>query len=951
MGIRLAMVFLLALMAPLQAFCTHLRTADIIVEKVNCFSLTYRITLRVYSNTASSTPVGGTMPDDGHIDFGDNTIALIPFTPAISRPDLGTNIGVSVIVLEHTYQFEGTFKINYFERDRNVGIVNILNSGDVAYSSYTIIKATKTGCNSFPNLEVPPLDRACKGRTFQHNPGATDSDGDSLSYELTVPSKSSFEFVDAYIYPNDQRYYSNFSTGNEAKNGPPTFTIDPATGLLSWDAPGAAGEYNIAFKVIEWRRNPQSGSYEIISQTVRDMQIVVEDCLNNRPLIQPLQDVCIEAGKVLNASIIGFDPDNDPIKVEVFSSIFEGGPENFPASFSPVMTDFASSPVEIDFTWQTNCVHVRDQNYQVVFKITDNPPVGPRLVTFVTWNIKVIAPKPVISVLTPDLINRTASLQWEPYACANAEKIQIWRKVGSVPYTPGVCESGLSVYKGYELIDEVGGSQTSYYDDNGGKKLAVAAQYCYRLVATFATPRGGKSYVSLEWCMEPIRADAPVITHVTIGKTDTNSGEVTVRWLSPFQISKTQFPEPYEYEVYRGKGFDGNEMVNVSGRLKDLSSLEFTDKSCNTKDSIYNYAIVLYSRTENSDVYSAIDTSAAASTVRIDGTAGEKQIRLNWKAEVPWSNVIPENPWHRIYRGRIGDVDEALILIDSVNVTENGFEYVDTGEYQGLPLEDNVMYCYSVETRGTYGNPLVGVMRNRSQMVCLYPLNNLPPCIPTLNVDRTICEDYLLDASCGDDDFVNTMQWELGDATNCRQDIVVYNLYSRGPTDGEFQLLTTTNGTTFRDENLTSFARCYRVEAVDAQGNVSEMSEPSCNDNCPAFYLPNVFTPNGDGCNDFFSLSDGQPNDANPDCPIAEAASCPRFVVALKIKVLNRWGREVFNYESDQSNAILIKWNGRDKNGDVLETGTYFYEANVTFDSVIPENQRRKIKGWVQILY
>ncbi|MEJ0032278.1 MAG: hypothetical protein WDO15_18775 [Bacteroidota bacterium] len=105
----------------------------------------------------------------------------------------------------------------------------------------------------------------------------------------------------------------------------------------------------------------------------------------------------------------------------------------------------------------------------------------------------------------------------------------------------------------YTMIAEVPISQSSYKDTNGGKGLAVGAKYCYRLVALFPGFTPAESYVSRDTCLAPILADAPVITNVTVDKTSVDQGQMTVKWRSPFDVDKTQFPPPYSYEVYRLK--------------------------------------------------------------------------------------------------------------------------------------------------------------------------------------------------------------------------------------------------------------------------------------------------------------------------------------------------------------------------------------------------------------
>jgi gliding motility-associated-like protein len=82
-----------------------------------------------------------------------------------------------------------------------------------------------------------------------------------------------------------------------------------------------------------------------------------------------------------------------------------------------------------------------------------------------------------------------------------------------------------------------------------------------------------------------------------------------------------------------------------------------------------------------------------------------------------------------------------------------------------------------------------------------------------------------------------------------------------------------------------------------------------------AIQIPNVFTPNGDGVNDFVPF----PNFGNS---------------THKIVLLNRWGNLI--YESDYLNA---SWDGKDATGKECMEGTYFYRINNT-----------NISGFIQLM-
>jgi hypothetical protein len=592
----------------------------------------------------------------------------------------------------------------------------------------------------------------------------------------------------------------------------------------------------------------------------------------------------------------------------------------------------------VKFHWETNCFHVRDQSYQVVVKVTDDAPGNsPQLVTFKTWNIRVIAPAPRWSQVDLDLVNRTAKLTWNDYTCTNADKIQVWRRVGTFPFSAASCEAGISRYRGYQLIEEVDPVMTEFIDTNKGRKLAMGASYCYRLVAVFSNPAGGKSYVSEERCVGPILVDAPLITNVSVVKTDVEEGNILVRWFSPQDISKEQFPEPYEYEVYRANGFNGEEnIINVSGRITDTV---FTDAVPNTLSQPYNYRIVLYSKTQHTPDYNAIDTSDIASSVLLKAIPGDKKITLTWEADVPWSNVIPNNSFHRLYR-KSGGNDDEFELLKMVDVTTKGFTYTDS------LLREEDYFCYKAVTLGSYGNPAFDDLENDSQIICASPFSVRLPCKPIVTIEENQCEKK--PTECVESEIVNKLSWTPDLGSGCRQDIMKYNVY-RVDVTGEQTLIGSVTSRSWQDPGIASFAFCYRVAAVDALGREGEMSDVVCNDNCPYFELPNVFTPNGDGCNDRFAAYRAEAEEPST-CESVALHRCARFVNGVKIKILNRWGREVYSFRSSDQNNIYINWDGRDKAGELLDPGVYYYVADVTFDTRDPRKRAKQYKGWVNLL-
>ncbi len=939
-------LFLLFSLLTTQVSATHLRAAQIIVEHVN--GLTYKVTVIAYLNTQSQTQFGGNNFDDGAITFGDGSSRIIPATTATLRPDLGEFIGIASYTTTHTYAQNGVYKINYRERDRSGGILNIPNAGDVAYSTYAIINTNIS--NNFPLLSIPPVDKACRGQIFFHNPGAFDEDGDLLTYELAVPQKDANNPVDGYGSPENIFFYQglNYSTSNEDGTGPPTFNIDGVSGQITWNAPGNIGQYNIAFKIKEWRLNDITDEWELLSEFIRDMQIIVDDCANLRPILTVPVSKCVEAGTPIDFQITGTDPEGRDVKLEAVSEIFDYPVDKIPATYLPAPFDFTPTPASLNMHWDTDCIHAREQPYQIVFKATDKPPHDTPLVTFGSMSIKVLAPAPTWISVEPDLVKHHAVLQWNDYTCQNAESIQVWRRVGSFNYTPTSCDAGLPKFYGYELIASLDPSINEYIDTNDNQGLAIAAQYCYRLIAFFEIPAGGSSYVSTEMCMDPILTDAPVITHVSVDKTDLKDGAIRISWRSPFNISASQFPRPYKYEIYGADSLADETLVKVGEVTNDTT---FLNEPINTLRLPHHYQIVIYAIPKNTSEFIPIDTSAIASSVWLDVAPGLKKIELNWNAITPWTNVVQDVPHHLIFRGPVDGDESNMTLIDSVNVLENGFTYTDEGKFNNQPLKDDEQYAYKIETRGTYGNPKIKVLRNQSQRVSSYPENNLLPCKPIVKVDLADCDAFYNAGICENYNLANVLHLSSTLETGCRTDIVRYQLYAANSEGEEFQLITSDlTDTLFTETGLPAFARCYRIAAVDGLGHVSELSDVSCNDNCPYYELPNVFTPNNDGCNDQLSAFNPKAVNTGNICTTQNTNRCPSFAEQIKFTVYSRWGKKLYTYTSDYINSIYLDWDGRDDKGNALESAIYFYTVEVKYAVLSQSKKKEMLKGWVQLI-
>ena len=101
----------------------------------------------------------------------------------------------------------------------------------------------------------------------------------------------------------------------------------------------------------------------------------------------------------------------------------------------------------------------------------------------------------------------------------------------------------------------------------------------------------------------------------------------------------------------------------------------------------------------------------------------------------------------------------------------------------------------------------------------------------------------------------------------------------------------------------------YRVTAFQ-KGNphVQSVSNEVLVQPSLKFYIPNAFTPNGDGLNDTFGV-------------IGEG------VIDYNIQIYDRWGKLIF-----QSNGSNAEWDGTFEN-KVVPTGVYVYQISGTGQS------------------
>jgi len=242
--------------------------------------------------------------------------------------------------------------------------------------------------------------------------------------------------------------------------------------------------------------------------------------------------------------------------------------------------------------------------------------------------------------------------------------------------------------------------------------------------------------------------------------------------------------------------------------------------------------------------------------------------------------------------------------------------------YTDMELTNNEEYCYYVVVVGSYNAEFVpDPLYNYSQQVCAQPYDRTPPCAPS----------FFIESDCALE--TNVISW-TNPNYSCADDVAGYNLYY-APVLGQplelfasIDVLADTIYIFNESGHMNTIAGCFAVTALDTPNlwpdgllyqNESELSEIICVDNCPIYFLPNIFSPNGDDLNDYFKPFEY------------------RFIKDIDIKIFNRWGGLVFETTNPK-----IMWDGIAKDsGELVSDGVFYYTITVNtirLTGIVPES-------------
>ncbi len=889
------LILILLLVIWQSSFATHNRAGEITYEQIG--DVTIRATITTYTRTSSISA-----DRDSLVMFwGDGTSSNVKRING-NGTELENDIKLNIYVSEHTYPTRGTYTMYVVDPNRIANILNIdfPNSVNIQFyleTTFTLLDPRFQGLNNSVILLQPPIDYACPNQPFTYNPNAYDKDGDSIAYELVVPFQAEGVEVPNYQLPDQ------VSPGSDNK-----VSLNQVTGDFLWETPKVQGEFNITYRIKEYRDGV------LINSLIRDMQILVRSCPqgNNAPTINVVDEICVLAGEVVRIPVSSFDIDSN----EVLTLTVLGGP--FLLINSPAM--FTVDPVSVNsqisgmIEWATSCDHISEEYYQIVIKSTDvitKPRSG--LAALRTIRIKIIGPAPAIREVVRE--NNEVELKWDkPYSCEDTEQFQgfsVWRKEGSDDFEVDSCIGGLENSSYAKIIFLTADMDLDYYfaldsDLDRGKI------YCYRVVAEFGrrTPSGGLFNRSASLPSQPVclrsTGDEPLMLKVSIVATDVRDGMIDVEWSLPdfSLIDTTELIGPYEIQLYQSNDLSGNAFESqplirfMSSTYGDLIDTMFSIANLNTKDGPYSFRTDFVSGNVSF-------ASQSASSIFLSGIGLDEGAELNWIIDVPWSN----------YNYIVYDVTESgsLRRIDSTQATSFTVENLVNGEDR----------CFVIEGLGRYG--LSGIqepLRNFSNELCVVPMDLAAPCQPVFVVE-TVCQDPNLIV---EGLLTNYVSW----APCLEDDLEGYRIYYTALGEEEQMLIAELSvGDLYYEHELAgNIAGCYSMTSIDKSGNESDIGVEVCVDNCPSYILPNAFTPNSDQSNDVFR-------------PIVNI-----FIDRVEFEVYNRWGQKVWSTNDPQ-----INWDGSNFSNRQLAEGVYFYICRV-FESRVSGviESEDVLKGSIQLM-
>lgn len=262
---------LFSLLISVFSFATHNMAGNLTYRYAGSTSFPYRyeIILTTYTKWVGTS---GTDKCELPIQFGDG---VTEYAPRVNGTSFNCpseadgiliggctgNVRINQYRIFHDYPGVGTYAISMEDPNRSAGLCNISDSDNKSFNLQAeLIINPLFGNNEGPYYNATPVICPHVGAITYYNPGISETEGDSLFYEL-VPARANgaeLSMPFEYTFPAS----SNF------------FTIDSLTGTVKWDAPTMLCEYVFNLRITEYRKI--SGTYYKIGWTMEEIWAQVQ---------------------------------------------------------------------------------------------------------------------------------------------------------------------------------------------------------------------------------------------------------------------------------------------------------------------------------------------------------------------------------------------------------------------------------------------------------------------------------------------------------------------------------------------------------------------------------------------------------------------------------------------------------------------------------------------------
>lgn len=396
--VQLSVGFLLLvlLIQPQSAKASHAQGLDIAYQCLG--GNEYRFTLNFYRDCSGVNVLNAQTINLSSASCGQNFNVNLPLVlgPIEVSPLCAAQLGQSTCANPpctapclpgvEQYVYQGTFTfaqscndwvVSFEECCRNNSITNLAAPASQSLFVSATLDNTGTLCNNSPVFTSSPVPYICADQLYCYNHGAIDPDGDSLAYALVQPQDGPAPgFPIAYSDPSLSATYPLFDNRGFIQ-------FDPITGSMCVDPVDTipAQVFVVAVQVSEFRNGT------LIGTTIRDIQVVVLQCVNLQPNLTPNDIQNLTGGVRIDSNSVEICP-GVPLTFDViaddlnltdnvtmtsnFNLVAPGG----------IFSTSGTNPVTGSFSWTPNATQTGFYNFTVTIQDDGCPILGSQIFNF-----------------------------------------------------------------------------------------------------------------------------------------------------------------------------------------------------------------------------------------------------------------------------------------------------------------------------------------------------------------------------------------------------------------------------------------------------------------------------------------------------------------------------------------------------------------------------------------